>query len=231
MLRFAALFLVCAACGAQTSAPLPDTEVPQLKGILRNHHVTASVLELAPGAATPMHQHSRDTLVVFLDAGHIQNSVFGHRRTNGKLATGETEFHSTGYAHAIRNTGMNPLRAVVVEFADPQGRMERAESKSRYCNPGSTTACVDEKNLFCTAKVCVEDVTFGPGAVSTRHSHSTDHMLVAVSDYEFSDQVEGKGTVVRTRKSGEVEYIAAGISHQLTNSGKTPARFLVISWK
>jgi quercetin dioxygenase-like cupin family protein len=232
MFRFAALFLFWTVnAAAQTSAPVPDTEVPQLKEILRNHHVTARLLELSPGGATPMHQHSRDTLVVFIDAGRIQNSVFGHRNSTEKLAQGETEFHPAGYSHAVRNTGTNPLRAVVVEFADPQGKMQRAENKSRYCNPGSTTACVDEKNLFCTAKICVEDVTFGPAAISTKHSHSTDHMLVAISDYEFNDQVDGKGSVVRTHKSSEVEYIAAGISHQLTNTAKAPARFLVISWK
>jgi quercetin dioxygenase-like cupin family protein len=77
----------------------------------------------------------------------------------------------------------------------------------------------------------VEDVTMAPGAVTTKHSHATDHMLVAVSDYELTDQVEGKGAVVRTRKSGEVEYIPAGITHRLTNTGQAPARFTVIVWR
>jgi quercetin dioxygenase-like cupin family protein len=231
MSRLAFLLLLSAFCFAQNSAPVPETEVSQLKEILQNHHVTARLLELAPKGATPMHQHSRDTLIVFIDAGRVQNSEFGHRGGTDKFVAGQTEFHPAGYSHAVRNAGTTTLRAVVVEFADPQGKMQRAESKSRYCNPGSTTACVNEKNLFCTAKVCVEDVTFGPGAISTKHSHSTDHMLVAVSDYEFSDQIEGKGTTVRTHKSGEVEYIAAGISHQLTNTSKAPAHFMVISWQ
>jgi quercetin dioxygenase-like cupin family protein len=70
-----------------------------------------------------------------------------------------------------------------------------------------------------------------PGALSIKHSHTTDHMLVAVSDYELTDQVEDKGTSVRRRKSGEVEYIPAGITHQLTNTGKNTARFVVVAWR
>jgi quercetin dioxygenase-like cupin family protein len=33
---------------------------------------------------------------------------------------------------------------------------------------------------------------------------------------------------VRTKKAGEVEYIKSGINHQLSNTGKLPARFIVV---
>ena len=120
---------------------------------------------------------------------------------------------------------------VTIEFAEPQGKLEQMGTNSHYCNPGSMTACVDEKNLFCTAKVCVEDVTIAPGAVTTKHSHTTDHMLVAVSDYQLADTVEGKGRVLRARRSGEVEYIPAGITHQMTNTGDNTGRFIVVLWR
>jgi len=90
---------------------------------------------------------------------------------------------------------------------------------------------VDEKYLFCTDKFCVEDVTMDPGAMSTKHSHSTDHMLVAVTDYQLTDVIVGKPKKVRTKKAGEVEYIPAGITHQLTNTGAAKARFVVIAFK
>ena len=128
---------------------------------------------------------------------------------------------------------LDPRRAQVVdvEFADPQGKLEIVGKSSHYCNAGSTTVCVDEKSLFCLAKVCVEDVTMAAGAVTTKHTHTTDHMLIAVSDYELTDEMEGKGTVVRKLKSGEVEYIPAGITHRLTNTGHGPARFTVVLWR
>jgi quercetin dioxygenase-like cupin family protein len=227
----AVLLLFCAACAGQALAPIPVYQVPQRREILSNHRVTVSLLELAPHEATPMHQHDRDMLAVFVTGGHTRNTIFGHKPTSDKMAVGEVRFLKAGYAHATRNETMDAFRVVIVEFADPQGKMEKLGTSSHYCNPGSTTACVDEKNLFCTAKVCVEDVSLTPGAISTQHSHTTDHMLVAVSGYELTDQVEGKGTVVRTRKSGEVEYIPAGITHRMTNTGRAPSRFIAILWR
>jgi quercetin dioxygenase-like cupin family protein len=190
-----------------------------------------SLLELAPQEATPMHKHDRDMLVVYVSGGHTENTILGHAPAADKMTTGEVRFINAGYTHAVKNESAVPFRAVIVEFADPQGKMEQTGTTSHYCNPGSTTACVVEKGLFCTTKVCVEDVTIAPGAVTTKHTHATDHALVAISDYELTDQVEGKGTVMHTRKSGEVEFTAAGITHQLTNTGQTPAHFTVIVWR
>jgi quercetin dioxygenase-like cupin family protein len=193
--------------------------------------VTASLLELAPREATPIHQQERDTLVVFVDGGRARNTVLGHKALAENLSVGEVRFFNSGYSQVTQNDGSRRLRVVIVEFADPQGKMEKVGTASHYCNPDSTKACVDEKQLFCTEKVCVEDVSIAPGAISSKHGHPTDHMLVAVSDYELTDRVEGKGIVVRTRKSGEVEYIPAGITHRLTNTGQAPARFTVIVWR
>jgi uncharacterized RmlC-like cupin family protein len=231
MRRTAAFLLFCAACLGQAAAPIPDTEVPQRHEILRNRRVNVSLLELAPNDATPMHRHEHDMLSVFVRGGRTQNTLFGHKATADKMAVGEVRFRNAGYTHATKNAGADPFRVVIVDFTDPQGKMKEVGTTSHYCNPGRTTACVNEKKLFCTAKVCVEDVTMAPGAVTSKHSHATDHMLVAVSDYELTDNVEGKGTVVRSRKSGEVEYIQAGITHQLTNSGQAPAHFTVILWR
>jgi mannose-6-phosphate isomerase-like protein (cupin superfamily) len=147
------------------------------------------------------------------------------------MAVGEARFLNAGYAHATKNEGVGRLRVVYVEFADPQGKMEKVGTASHYCNPGSTTACVGERNSSAREKVCVEDVSNTPAAITTKHSHTTDHMLIAVSDYELTDRVEGKGTVIRTQKSGEVEYTPAGITHRITNTGQAPARFTVIVWR
>jgi quercetin dioxygenase-like cupin family protein len=234
MRQLAVLFLLSAFGAAQKPAPIPDTKVPQRTEILSNKRVTASRLDLAPGEATPMHQHAHDVLEVFLTSGPTRNIVYGLPAPAAEVVrAGEVRFRGAGHAHEVRNDSKTPFREVVLDFADPQGRVEQAIPKtSRYCNPGSATACVTETMLFCTAKVCVEDVTMAPAAFTTRHSHTTDHMLVAVSDYQLTDQIDGKpDPVVRSKKSGEVEYIPAGITHKLSNTGKAPARFIVILWQ
>lgn len=231
-MRQAVIFvLLCVVCAGQASAPIPDSEVPQRKQILQNHRVTVSLLELAPQDATPMHKHDRDMMAVFVSGGRTENTILGRTPAADKMTAGEVRFFNAGYTHAVKNKSAIPFRVVVVHFEDPQGKMERTGTTSHYCNAGSTTACVDEKELFCTTKVCVEDVTIAPRAVTTKHTHATDHALVAISDYELTDQVEGKSTIMHTRKSGEVEFTPAGITHQLTNTGQTPAHFTVIIWR
>lgn len=226
------LLALSALSAAQKSAPIPDSQVPQRRQIFSNQRVTVNLLELQPNEGTPMHQHTRDAVAVFITPGQKRNTAFGKKTKVEKSEPGEVRYLPTGFAHATHNDAADVFRAVIVDFMDPQGSLDKTKpKKSHYCNPGSKDVCVWEHELFCTAKVCVEDVTMAPGAVTTRHSHSTDHMLVAVSDYELTDQIEGKGTAVRTRKSGEVEYILAGITHQLRNTGKQPAHFVVILWR
>ena len=214
------LLALCALCAAQKPAPLPDSSVEQRKVILQNPRITVTRIDFGPGEAIPMHQHTHDILAVFIDGGRLRETVQGRKASLEKMHAGEVRFHPQGYAHSTKNLEDRPFRVAVVEFADPQGRLERPArpKKSHYCNTGSKT-------------VCVEEVTMAAGAITTKHSHTTDHMLVAISDYELTDQIEGKGTVVRTRKSGEVEYVPAGITHQLTNTGKASARFIVVVWR
>ena len=231
-LSIAAVLLLAGSLAAQSAPPVPESEVPQLKQILQNQHITVSRLELAPQESTPMHRHDRDLLVVFVTGGHTKNATKGKRPKKDTMAVGEARFRSAGYTHAITNEGPDVFRAVVVEFAEPQGKTGSVGTKdSHYCNPGSETACVNEKYLFCTNKVCVEDVSLGPGAVTIKHGHTTNHMLIAISDYELTDDTEGKGTTVRTKKSGEVEYFSPGITHQLRNTGKETARFIAVVFR
>jgi len=227
-----AVLLLAGTLAAQSATPVPDSEIPQRKQHIQNQHVTVSLLELAPQESTPMHRHDHDILTVSISGGHTKDTLEGKKPDEDKLVAGEVHFRKAGFTHALTNEGPGVFRAVIIEFAEPQGKMEGVGAKnSHYCNPGSKTACVNEKYLFCTKNVCLEDVSLGPGAVTIKHGHTTDHMLIAVSDYELTDETEGKGTTVRTKKSGEVEYFHPGITHQLTNSGKDTARFIAVVFR
>jgi quercetin dioxygenase-like cupin family protein len=214
------VLLLCGAAAAQDAAS-PRSE--ERKEILRNQHVRVSRVEI---------RHDRDVLSVFITGGDTMHTVEGEKPVHDKVAAGTARFRNGGFSHARTNQGMDAFRVVVTEFAEPQGKSEPISDKSsHYCNPGSKTACVNEKYLFCTAKVCVEEVSIAPDAITIKHGHPTDHMLIAITDYELTDVAEGKGTSVRNVKSGDVEYIPAGITHQLTNTGKGTARFVVVVFK
>lgn len=248
------LLLVVAFAFAEDKKPdaIPASQVLGRHELMRNKKVIVSTTDLPAGQSIPMHRHDRDYVTVVLTDGQLRETVadqsamksgskkvgrvFGAMRVPGatgdKVQAGEVVYNEAGYTHADENKGKIAMRAVTVEFLQPAGKQEDASRNSnKYCNPDDKKKCVDEKYLFCTDTFCAEDVTIDPGAVSTKHSHATDHMIVAVTDYQLTDSIVGKGTKVRTKKAGEVEYIPVGITHQLTNSGTSPVRFIVIAFK
>lgn len=233
-------------------AAIPASQVPGRRELMRNKKVIVTTTTIAPGASLPMHRHERDYVGVILTDGQVRQTladqgavagtskkmgrVFGAMHVPGatgdKVQAGDTAYHEAGFTHAEENKGKSEVRAVTVEFLQPAGKEQDPQKKSnRYCNQNDKKICVEEKYLFCTDTFCVEDVTLDAGAVSTKHSHSTDHMLVAITDYQLTDEIVGKGKKVRTKKAGEVEYIPMGITHQLTNTASAAARFIVIAFK
>jgi hypothetical protein len=188
------------------------------KQLFQNSRVTISRVDIPVHApVSPKREH--DALTVIVRGG-----------AKSVAAPGMVEFRAAGQAGtAIAQT---PLQAIAVEFTSPQGAVERKHpAPSRYCNPGSRTACVAEKYLLCTAKMCAEEVMMGAGAVTTKHSHDTDHMIIAVTDYALADDVVGNGVITRNVKSGEAEYIPAGITHTLTNKSGKEIRFVVVVFR
>lgn len=226
------LLFLAQAPAAQTAVPI-DQE-PHHHQIFSNQRVRACRTELGPGETMRMHRHDRDYLTVMLVNAALTNMPAGQQPIPVRYPAGRVRLSLAPLVHAMRNDAPSDFRAVEIEFAEPQGQSappKGPEGKSHYCNPGSKTACVDENILFCTQKICVSDVTMGERAVTTKHSHDTDHMMVALTDYRLSDNVEGKGTNVRVQQSGGVEYLNAGITHQLTNVSQHPIRFIVIVFR
>lgn len=223
----AALLLTASMC-AQT----PGNNGPMRKQVFQNDRLTAYAIDIVPGQSSPMHRHEHDMLTVSVSDGILKITNEGHGPTEVKLKAGEVNFQSGGFSHSVANAGKSDFRAVDIEFAASQGKqVSPAHKKTHYCNSGSKEACVTEKYLFCTAKFCAEDVTMGPGAKTTQHSHDTEHMLIAISDYSLADDTTGKGVTQREVKTGGVEYLPAGITHALTNTGKEEAKFIAIIFK
>jgi hypothetical protein len=76
-----------------------------------------------------------------------------------------------------------------------------------------------KKPLFCTSRFCVDDLVMAPRAVRSTGGVTNDQILVAVSGYTFSEDVPGTAAAVHSRKSGEIEPVAAGPARRWTNTG------------
>ena len=213
------------------NAPVPAEKEPFHAPIFRNEHVLVLGVEIPPHQTTQIHQHVHQYLAVALTDSTITATVPGQSPVQEKRSRGEA-WMGNPVAHTVRNDGDTPFRAVVVDLFARQGEVKLRDSKpSRYCNPRSKTACVSERYLFCTDRICVSEVEMGPGAITMKHSHSTDHMVIAVSNLDMKDWIEGRpAATMRTQKSGEVLFIDAGITHQLENGPKA-VKFITVSWK
>jgi len=82
-----------------------------------NERAHAEVIELEPGAAQPVHDHTIPHLIIFLTDGKMQNEITGkEKKSVFPVERGEVEWAAeTGFTHALRNVGTKPVRWVMVE--------------------------------------------------------------------------------------------------------------------
>ena len=228
LLSFAMLF-VSTAVLAQNAGSSPAEQGRFRKQILHNDRLTAYLVEIPSQQSTPTHRHVKDTLSILVSGGTTESVMGNGSPLHIKSKAGDAVFRSAPYSHSVKNIGNEPFRVADIEFADPQGARQKPAHKSFHsCNPASKVACVTEQYLFCTQRFCVEDVEMGPGAKSSKHTHDTDHMMVAITDYKIDDETTGKGVIHRAVKSGGVEYLPAGITHVLTNTTGKTVRFVAV---
>ena len=197
--------------------------------IFHNDRVAAYLLEI-PAQTTEVRRNQTDELSVFLSGGSVTSLREG---ATGPIQippqTGEVRFKSASTSYETRNDDpTQTYRAVVVGFTDRQGYPISEQLPARhYCNEGTLKACVTEKHLLCTTKICVADVEMTAGATRGGFASDTDTMLVAVSDYRLSDDPL-VAAPKHVRPSGQVEWIPAGAPNRWTNVSTAPTRFIVI---
>ncbi len=168
-------------------------------------------------------------LSVFVNGGRTRASFNGAAPVEDSFTPGDVRFRSAGFTHSTENIGTERFLSVIVEFVDPQGpRVSAIRPATHICNAGSETACVDEKPLFCTSKFCVDDVTMASHAVRPADDVKKDRILIAVSDYVFSEEAPGQAATVHTRKSGAIEAVAASAATRWQNVGD-PAHLVVVT--
>jgi hypothetical protein len=70
-----------------------------------------------------------------------------------------------------------------------------------------------------------------PQAVRQDGAATMDRILVAVSGYALSEQFEGMGSTIHTKKTGEIEFISGGPARRWTNTASTPAHYIVVTFR
>lgn len=213
------LFVVIAA-NAQSSKPLVE-----------NDRVRITHVDLAHGETLP-DSNRYDVVTVRLEKGETAATEPGQLEKADAEPFGESHYFVAGTRRGVKNLDKRTLPFVEIQFLHPQGKYAAIDvPQSHYCNPGAEKACVTERYLYCTDRFCAESVTLDPGAVSTQHTHDSDYIVVATSDFTWREEPVGKPAAEQQFKRGDVYYIEAGGSHRLVNTGTTAAKLFVIQFK
>lgn len=142
------------------------------------------------------------------------------------------QYVAAGYEKPTNSKDTSPAKYVQVQFQNPSGKYVAFDVPvTHYCNPGTQKACVNEQYLFCTDRFCVEAVTLGPGAASTQHTHTGDHIVIATNDFKWREEIPGAQAVQHDFKAGDAMYVKAGVTHKLINNGGTTARLVMVQFK
>ena len=246
------LVLCVSAAAQKTAAPPAVVEItaePFHHLVLKNQQVRVFAVEVPPQAATRMHRHRHGYLFVILGDSEVRNERRGEKPAELRLNDGDVRFTQGGFAHIARNLRDVPFRNVTIEVLRPVRGIIRLATcdvdegiECGFCNisPAGQQKCEWPGDLDALPELEKKEPGYGvyqfvvhlqPGSTTGKHAHTTDHLVVAVSDLELKNEVEGKPPEVLKLKSGEVRWVKGGFTHSLTNLGKQPAWWVSFEFK
>jgi hypothetical protein len=201
------------------------------KPLVENERVRVTRVEVAKEGSLP-EEKKLDVITVQLSPGETEFRDPPQRAKTESAGTGQVHYFVTRSQRSIKNVSKQPLSFIQVQFLDSPGKYVATEiPATHYCNHGAKKQCVTEQYLFCTGRFCAETVTMDPGAVSTQHTHDSDHMVIPTTDFTWREDAVGRASANHEMKTGQAYYIDAGVSHRLTNVGTTTAKMFVIQFK
>jgi len=222
------LFLI-SLLAAQTATEVEITSEPSHHPALENEYVRVFKVEVAPHASTLIHRHRHDYVFVTLGDSDVENTVTGKSPVEIKLADGETRFAPGNFAHAARDLSDKPFRNVTIELLQDE---KSPETRSHWPMEGGDQSFPGGhvKILFVKDGARVAENDLEPGATVPSHHHDGPHLVVALTDLNLRSDVDGKGSMTRTLKAGDIGWAPGGYSHTLTNTGDHAAKFVTVEF-
>lgn len=232
----AILVLSAAALLTTQAAQTPAVEItsePFHHLAFENHYVRVFRVEVPPKRATLLHRHRHDYIFVTLGASEVSNQVEGKPPVTLKLADGETRLVEGGFAHVATNLASTPFRNLTVEIL-PAGKRRAFARRNRKPEWERGLEVLDRgtvHTLLAKDGLRVTEVELQPGGALPLHTHTGPHLVIAITDLEVRSEAQGKPAVVIRKRAGEFDWMAAGVTHNITNLGKSGIRFVSIEFK
>jgi quercetin dioxygenase-like cupin family protein len=212
---------------------------PHYKQLLNNDAVRVWMVELEPQESTRMHRHPQDYLLIQLQDAETSTTKLTEppsAPTPKPFNEGEM-WYVPRVTHAVKNDSRTTaMRTIEIELRKrgPSGDYIRDRyndiNQPKYFPPptnpyGNYRETGTFYNVFLTRSQLLA------GASSEMHEHKAPHLVVALSDLELKDEVEGRGVVTFKLNKGEVRWVEGGFRHKLTNTGRGPAQVVTVEYR
>jgi len=223
----AALVLCTVVSGQEhpSTAVLDLSKEPHHKVLLENSQVRAFRLELQPGEATLSHRHERPYAYLSLQPVTIANEVRGRPPVVVELEAGEVHTSKGRFTLAERNKSQELANLIVIETSKADaGEFEIPMGGFRYHDAAFA-------ELFQLPVMRAYSMVVAPGGRTEKHEERYDRLLVAVSDLKLREDVDEQPSSEILMKAGEIKWFSRGMNHATTNTGNSPATFMVFEFE
>lgn len=213
---------------ASSLAPPAEVEItaePWHHLVLQNDWVRVFKVEIPGHGATVLHRHRHDYFIIALADSSVASEIAGKSATSLKLKAAEIRFAEGGFAHVARNLAEVPFPHVDVEVLQPKPSYKWEEERGVSVFEGGT-----QEILFVKDGVRASETDLQPRAMIPKHRHLGPHLVIAISDIDLENAVEGQRAKHVQLKSGESAWVPGGFTHTVMNAGQQNARFVALEF-
>jgi len=220
---------------AQQPQSVEITSEPSHHLVFQNEYVRVFDVTVAPKISTLIHRHNYDYIFVTLGDSDVVSVRPGEKPVSLLLKDGEVRFTPGNFAHAAINNSAQPFHNVTIELLKPSSKVS-----------GCTSACIEtppcalekEKKESCPTiarsissdQWTVSMVTLPPSSRLEKHTHTTPHLAVAVSDLNLTQEI-GAATSEIKKATGDLAWVPSGVMHTVINGSAKPAQYVALEFK
>ncbi len=202
--------------------------------VMENAYVRVFDVTVAPKATTLVHRHNNDYVFVTLGDSDVISARPGEKPAALLLKDGEIRFTPGKFAHAAINQSDKPFHNITIELLKPATQVKscNGDCPQKICTingGGLNTRCPELEREIKSAQWNMSLFRIPPSSEIQVDSQDSDELLVAVSDLELSQLLNGEHRLT-VLNPGKLTWLPAGATPVLKNDTPSPAKYVVLKF-
>jgi len=231
--RVAGLLFLATATLAQQQQAVEITSEPSHHLVLQNEFVRVFDVTVAPKATTLVHRHGHDYVFVTLGDADVINARVGEKPVPLHLKDGEVHYTPGNFAHAALNESDRPFHNITIELLQPSANVktcsEACVTRQFKC-PDGGNLCAESEKRISSDQWTMSMVTLPASSRLEKHTHSSPHLVIAVSDIDLTSQSDSGSNNLK-RQPGGLAWVPAGVTHTLANNSDKSVQFVTLEFR